>query len=89
MIFQVARGSNTISAVVAYEVVNAMLSVVGEVPIAIPSTGTDREKVGHLLKTYTDRLQQAIPAYRDIKDTRLIPDMGVHYILSILENKNL
>lgn len=70
-----------------YEVVNAGLALVGQDRITAPSDGTDRQKVEFLFKTYVERLRRDVPAYVAIKDDRLIPDMGVQYLVSVLYGK--
>jgi len=76
-----------VNAAKAYEVVNAGLALVGQAPITAPSDGTDRQKIEFLFNTYVARLKRAVPEYRKLKDDRLIPDMGVAYLVSVLDGK--
>lgn len=70
-----------------YKEINQLLAVVGESPIPLPAQGTEREKVEALLKTYAARLRQAVPRYRKVKDDRQIVDMGVLYLVKILDGR--
>ena len=70
-----------------YKAVNAILTRFGEDPIAVPSDGTDRQKIEFLLNTYAESLKQAVPNYRNLKDNRLIPEIVVQHLVSILEGK--
>lgn len=69
----------------AYEAVNAGLALIGQAPIAAPSDGTDRQKIEFLFNTYVARLKLAVPKYQGLKNDRLIPDMGVQYLVSVLD----
>ncbi len=67
-----------------YEAVNATLAWVGQDPIAVPSDGADRQKIEFLLNTYAEKLKLAVPKYRVCKDNRLIPELVVQHLMSIL-----
>jgi hypothetical protein len=67
-----------------YEAVNAALAMVRQDPMAAPSDGTDRQKIEFLLSTYVARLKLAVPAYQQLKDNRLIPDLVVQHLVSVL-----
>lgn len=68
-----------------YEVVNAALTWVGQDPIPVPLDGTSRQKIEILLNTYVEKLKRAVPKYRNCKDNRLIPELVVQHLVSILE----
>jgi hypothetical protein len=72
------------NAVKEYEVVNAALTWVGQDPIAVPLDGTDQTKIEFLLNTYAERLRRAVPGYGELQDNRLIPDLVVQHLVSVL-----
>lgn len=76
---------NRVNVVKEYEIVNAALTWIGQDPIEIPSEGTDRQKIEFLLNTYAERLKRNVSKYRYIKNNRLIPDMVVQHLISVLE----
>ena len=62
-----------------YDAVNNMLKLVGDDPIPMPESGTDRERFQHLLDAYLTILMAKVPRYADLHDPRLIPDrMNCH-----------
>ena len=70
-----------------YEAVNAALAWVGHDPIIAPSDGTDRQKIQFLLNTYAERLKRAVPEYKGLEDNRLIPDLVVQHLVSVLGDR--
>ena len=74
-----------INVVKEYELVNHVLTWFGQDPIETPSEGTNRQKIEFLLNTYAERLKRDVPKYKDIKNNRLIPDMVVQYLVSVLQ----
>ena len=68
-----------------YETVNSLLRMIGEGEIPEPATGTDREKVEHLLAVYTERLKEKVSKYKSLPDDSLIPDAMLAYLRSQLK----
>jgi hypothetical protein len=56
------------------EMVNSFFRMFGEQEIEEPSSGTDRERIEHLVRVYTERLKEKVPKYRLLPNDALIPD---------------
>jgi hypothetical protein len=57
-----------------YDMVNSFFRMFGEPEIEELSSGTDRERIEHLVRVYTDRLKEKVPKYRLLPNDALIPD---------------
>jgi len=68
-----------------YDAVNEVLDLVGEEPIEMPDAGSPREKLERLLQVYAGRLRRRVPAYADVEDDRLLPDMVVQHLVAVLD----
>ena len=77
------RGTMTIRE--EYDAVNNMLKLLGNEPIPMPESGTDRERLHHLLDAYLTILMAKVPRYADLHDPRLIPDMILVHLFKAMD----
>lgn len=68
-----------------YDAVNNMLKLLGNDPIPMPDSGTDRERLKHLLEAYLKILMAKVPRYADLHDPRLIPDVILVHLFKALD----
>jgi hypothetical protein len=62
------------NAAAQYDMVNSLFKMIGEQEIEAPPSGTDRERIEHLVRVYTERLKEKVPKYRLLANDALIPD---------------
>jgi hypothetical protein len=68
-----------------YQTVNEMLKFFGHTPIQVPTTGSARQKLEHLLDAYAEKLKIANPQYQMFRNNREIPEMLIQYIVGRIE----